>query len=167
MIPTIETERLRLRGWFPADFKPYADLRTNADLMAHVIDGPKTQEEAWEEFCEIPVHWTMHGFGLFLVAGGESDHAIGFAGLSLPSDLTEPELCWSLFPGNTGKGYATEAALAARNWASQSLGLPPLMSFIHPDNTASLAVADRLGATLMVETEYRGMPRLLYRHRGA
>ncbi|MBC8241412.1 MAG: GNAT family N-acetyltransferase [Alphaproteobacteria bacterium] len=165
LIPTIETERLRLREWSPVDFKPYAALRTSAELMAYVIDGPKTQEEAWEEFCEIPVHWTIHGFGIFLVAARESDHAIGFAGLSLSSDLTEPELCWSLYPGHTGKGYATEAALAARNWATQSLGVPPLMSLVHPDNTASHGVAERLGATMETKITYRGSPRYRYRHR--
>ncbi len=165
MIPTIETERLRLRRWEVRDFEPFAALRTNETHMAHVIGGASSREQAWEEFCAVSGQWALRGYGEFLVAERETDNAVGFAGLWHPLDLDEPELCWSLFPGNTGKGYATESTEAVRAWAGKDLGLPPLMSFIHPDNTASLAVADRLGATLEGKTEFRGAQRLLYRHR--
>ncbi|MEO1239172.1 MAG: GNAT family N-acetyltransferase, partial [Pseudomonadota bacterium] len=45
-----------------------------------------------------------------------------------------------------GKGYATEAATAARDWAVSTLSPARLVSFIDPANTASQAVAKRLGA---------------------
>ena len=165
MIPTVETERLRLRGWRLEDFEPYADLRTNAQLQRYV-GGPQTRSQVWETFCAEPGAWALRGFGVFLVAEKGTDEATGYAGLWFPPDLAEPELCWSLFPGNMGKGYATEAATAAREWAYQTLELGPLMSFIHPENQPSRAVAERIGATLEAETTLRGMPRLLYRHPG-
>ena len=163
MIPTVETERLRLRHWEMKDFPAYVGLRTDPELQ-HYADGAVTEQQAWEDFCAAPGQWALRGFGVFLVAERESDAAVGFAGLWYPPDIAEPELCWSLFPGHTGKGYATEAAAAARRWANEALGLPPLMSFIHPDNSASLKVAERLGATFVEETQLRGMPRLFFRH---
>lgn len=163
MIPTIETEHLRLRGWRLEDFEPYAALRTDAQLQRYV-GGPQTRSHAWETFCAAPGEWVLRGFGIFLVAEKETDEAVGYAGLWFPPDLAEPELCWSLFPGNMGKGYATEAATAARAWAYETLRGGSLMSFIHPENQPSRAVAERLGATLAAETTLRGMPRLLYRH---
>ncbi len=162
-IPTLETDRLRLRHWDVKDFEAYAALRTDAELQRYV-DGPVSKEKAWEDFCAEPGQWALRGFGVFLVAEKESDAAAGFAGLWYPPDLAEPELCWSLFPGHMGKGYATEAAEEAKRWASEELGLPPLMSFVHPENLASQKVAERLGAKFVETTTLRGTPQLFYRH---
>ena len=162
-IPTLETDRLRLRHWDERDFEAYAALRTDAELQRYV-GGPVSREKAWEDFCAAPGQWALRGFGVFLVAEKESDAAAGFAGLWYPPDIAEPELCWSLFPGHTGKGYATEAAAEAKRWANETLGLPALMSFVHPENLASQKVAQRLGAKLVEKTMLRGSPRLFYRH---
>lgn len=162
-IPTLETDRLRLRHWDERDFEAYAALRTDADLQRYV-GGPVSKEKAWEDFCAAPGQWALRGFGVFLVAEKDSDAAAGFAGLWYPPDIAEPELGWSLFPGRTGKGYATEAAAEAKRWANDTLGLPALMSFVHPENLASQKVAERLGAKLVEKTMLRGSPRLFYRH---
>ena len=164
MIPTVETDRLRLRDWRLSDFEAYVTLRTSEELQRYTAGGAVSSEKAWEGFCAARGEWAFRGAGVFLVAERDSDDAIGFAGLWHPPYVDEPELCWSLFPGNTGKGYATEAAAAARDWAYRDLGLPPLMSFIHPKNTLSHAVAKRLGATVEAETTLHGEPRIVYRH---
>lgn len=162
-IPILETERLRLRHWETRDFDAYAALRTDGELQRYV-GGSVSKQKAWEDFCAAPGQWALRGFGVFLVAEKESDQAAGFAGLWYPPDIAEPELCWSLFPGHTGKGYATEAAAEAKRWANEELGLPPLMSFVHPDNLASQKVAERLGARFVEKTTLRGSPRFFYRH---
>ena len=56
------------------------------------------------------------------------------------------ELAWHLFEGAEGNGYATEAALAVKYWARETLGISTLHSYIDVGNTASQAVAQRLGA---------------------
>ena len=73
-------------------------------------------------------------------------------------------MAWSLYPGNDGHGYAAEAAKEVLSWANSHLGLPPLMSFVHPDNQPSISVAKRLGATFERETTLRDDPRLVFRH---
>lgn len=163
MIPELRTKRLYLRGWREADFGPYAALRTDPVLMAFV-GGHRSPEQAREEFDQETEQWVRLGYGTFVAALQETDQAVGFAGLWHPEELHEPELCWSLFPEHTGKGYATEAAEAVLVWAGKELGLPPLMSFIHPDNRPSQAVVERLGAERQADTMFRGAPRRFYRH---
>ena len=164
MIPTLETQRLRLREWRREDFDAYLTLVTDADLQKLVAGGVRNQIQAWDDLCAITGQWFLRGEGVFLVADKETDAAVGFSGLWFPLDVDEPELCWSLFPGNTGRGYATEAAIAARLWAYTDRQYRQLVSYVHPLNTASQAVAERLGATLEAETTLRGEERLLYRH---
>jgi len=164
MIPTLETERLRLRAWRVSDFDAYLSLATRADLQQYVIGGAKDREAAWNDFCAISGQWLLRGVGAFLVADKKTDAPRGFAGLWYPLDIEVPELCWSLFPGSTGNGYATEAASAARAWVYRHRPYQRLVSYIHPDNTASCAVAERLGAELKDRIRLYGHPRLVYAH---
>ena len=161
--PVVESGRLRLRDWRIEDFDGYAQLRSSAEDQAYT-GGPVSRNQAWTDFCAKAGEWRVRGMGVFVVADKGTDRGLGYAGLWYPPFLSEPELCWSLFPGNTGRGYATEAAQAARDWAYAALGLKPLMSFVHPDNAPSRAVAERLGAVIEGEGELYGAPRLIYRH---
>lgn len=163
MIPVIETERLRLRGWKERDFPAYASFRLDPHSQVFA-GGAVSSALAWDDFCADLGVWVLRGYGIFAIARGDDDIAIGYTGLWFPPELDEPELCWSLFPSKTGHGYATEAAMAARAWAYETLSLEPLMSFVHPENLASRAVAERLGAVLEGETLLRGAPRFIYRH---
>ena len=60
--------------------------------------------------------------------------------------IEAPEIAWSLFDGAEGKGYAAEAAIAARSYAYDVLGWATVASLIVPTNTRSLAVATRVQA---------------------
>jgi RimJ/RimL family protein N-acetyltransferase len=100
-------------------------------------------------------HWREHGFGFYAVdlcrpAGGEE--FIGFVGVAYPTFLPEladrPELGWRLARSAWGRGYATEAALAARDDAFARLGLRELISIIDPDNKRSRRVAEKLGMSI-------------------
>ena len=126
--------------------------------------GPMTRIEAWDRFCAHLGVWVLRGYGFFAIADKANDNAVGLTGLWFPPVIDEPELSWSLFPGQTGHGYATEAAIAARAWAYETFDMPPLMSLIQPDNMTSKAVAKRLGAVFEKETMLDGEPRHLYRH---
>jgi RimJ/RimL family protein N-acetyltransferase len=92
--------------------------------------------------------WEEHGFGRWAVEERESGRLLGHAGLGVhhlwPGD---PELGWGIDPERWGLGYATEAAAAALEHA-WSLGIARVVSLIHPDNAASLRVAEKLGEHL-------------------
>lgn len=163
---TLHTERLTLRPWCLDDFEPLAAFLADGDANRFRGAGRGlSRHEAWNHFCATVGQWTLRGYGEFAVAERDTGTLVGWAGLWHPVILDEPELAWSLFAAAQGRGYATEAADRVMRWAARDLALAPLFSFVHPDNTASRRVAERLGATLEDETEFRGQPRLRYRHR--
>ena len=65
MIPTLETERLRLREWRITDFDGYAALKTNCELQKYVLGGAKRWEEVWDDFCAKSGQWVLRGVGCF------------------------------------------------------------------------------------------------------
>ena len=65
---------------------------------------------------------------------------------SMPIYWGDPEIGWGIMPEFRGKGYAVEAAKRVREHGYGALKLPRLVSYIYPSNTASLRVAEKLGA---------------------
>ena len=105
-------------------------------------------------------HWRRHGFGPFALESREADDAgrfLGFAGVAYPAYLPalaeRPEIGWRLARGAWGRGLATEAALAARDHAFETLGLPELIAIVHPENERSQAVARKLGMEVERQVE--------------
>ncbi|MER9052263.1 GNAT family N-acetyltransferase [Mesorhizobium sp. M0923] len=164
MIPTLESERLVLRNWREEDFPAYAAFLADEERMRY-MGGPKSVWTAWTAFAAMLGEWVLNGHGMFAVQLKETGSVVGRVGLWHPSYIDEPELSWSLYAGFEGRGYAVEAARRVQLWSACDLGLPPLISFIHPENLASQAVAKKLGATPLPPTTIHGEPRLHFRHR--
>lgn len=142
--PVLETERLTLRAPVLADFPALAAFFAS-DRSAS-IGGPLSPGDTWRVFSSHAGHWALKGFGWFIVHDAEGPR--GMVGVHEPPGYEAMELGWTLFDAAaTGRGYATEAALAARDWALATLKPARLVSFIDPANAASRAVARRLGAT--------------------
>ena len=144
MIPVLTTERLRLRAPEARDFEAYAAFR--ASDRARMLGGPFTRAEAFSQFANLVGHWTLRGYGRWMVADQATDAPLGVVGLLNPEGWPEPELAWSLFAAAEGQGIAFEAACAARDYAFGTVGLPTLISLVATENTRSTALARRLGA---------------------
>jgi len=145
-IPTLETDRLRLRAPTMADFPAFAAFRADP-VRTLGIGGPAGVGGAFEKFGELIGHWSLMGFGRFLVADKATDETLGVVGPYCPPDWPEPEIAWSVFANAEGKGIAYEAALAARNYAYTTLGWTTAISLITAGNTRSSALAERMGCT--------------------
>lgn len=163
MIPVLETERLIMRGWSEDDFDAVAAFLAD-ERLARFIGGASPRDDAWRRFASMAGHWVLRGHGLWALETKAERRLIGWCGLLAPEGWPEPEVGWSLFAGAHGQGYATEAALRAREHAYDTLGWTTLMSFVHPENTASIRVAERLGARLERTAMLRGAEVGLYRH---
>ena len=161
--PTIETERLRLRGWRNGDLAPLAAFYA-FDPGSAWVGGPLDETEAWRRLMSFAGHWSLNGYGLFAIESKDSSAWIGWCGLWKPVDFPETELGWALVEDARGKGYVTEAATAARNFAYESAAVPTLVSYIKPGNKPSQRVAERLGCKHEGNIEIRGFTAEVWRH---
>jgi RimJ/RimL family protein N-acetyltransferase len=144
----IETERLLLREWRPADAEPFAALNADPEVT-RFLRGPMTRAESDELLGRIRAHWDQHGFGLYAMELKQTGALAGFVGLAIPSFLPEVlpavEVGWRLARQHWGSGYATEGARASMGHAFGELALRQVISIIDPGNAASIRVAERLG----------------------
>jgi len=143
MIPVLHTERLTLRAPTWDDFDAYAAFRGSD--RAKFLGGPFTRAQAFEQLCAIIGHWTLRGYGRWMVADRETDAPLGIVGLLYPEDWPEPEIAWSVFEAGEGRGIAYEAACTARDYAYSTLGWTTAVSLIDPANTRSVALGERMG----------------------
>ncbi len=162
--PVLSSDRIILRGWQDSDLNPYTALVSDPVLMHFIGGGAMSCEDARKEFNSMREQWVDRQIGIFVIADKMSDELIGFTGLFESPLIDEPELSWSLSAKNHGKGYASEAAILARDWAFREHIIGPLMSLVHPDNISSKRVAEQLGATVESHSTWMGQPRLVYRH---
>ncbi|MFD1344603.1 GNAT family N-acetyltransferase [Litorisediminicola beolgyonensis] len=160
--PRLTTERLILR--LPSEADLPACSAYMASERARFTGGPVTEPmDQWRGFLAVLGHWALRGYGFFMVTLRDGT-PVGRVGIINHVMWPEPELGWHIFEGMEGQGYAYEAALAARTWAASELGFTRLISQIHPENARSIALAERLGATLEGEGTLLGHPCLNYRH---
>ncbi|WGI21199.1 GNAT family N-acetyltransferase [Amylibacter sp. IMCC11727] len=142
--PTLETDRLILRGPQVSDFDPLADFYASDQCIGF---GEKMKrDDAWRWFALNIGHWHIHGYGYFSIVEKASGKPAGLSGIWNPEGWPEPELGYALFAEFEGKGIAYEASVRTRKWAYSDLGFTTLSSHIVPDNTRSMALAARLGA---------------------
>lgn len=147
MIPTLETERLRLRAWTPEDFEDHARFSADPDVMRYLSGEPQSRAEAWRTMAMIVGHWALRGYGFFAVEQKSDRRFIGRVGLWNPEGWPALEVGWTLGKEYWGRGYATEAARAALAYAFITQNVDHMISVIHIDNVASQKVAQRLGET--------------------
>ena len=145
--PTLETPRLRLRGWRPEDFAPYAAMLADDDTARVVTAKGRglTEAEAWHETVWLVGHWQMLGYGMFVVEQRGTGAFLGRVGPLQPKGWPGFEIAWALVPGARGRGYASEAAWAAIDWSFGRFGVDRIISIIDPRNIVSQRVAERLG----------------------
>ena len=68
---------------------------------------------------------------------------------------------WLLEVAAQGKGYATEAVLAAARWGDVHLKGKRMSCIIDPDHAASIRIAEKCGFKKTGETVYHGSKVLL------
>ena len=168
-VPVLETARLRLRGWEDRDLDPYAALCADPKVMRFIgVGAAQTRDQAAAAMASFRSGWVERGYDLWCVTRPGEDTCLGFVGLHIPDFLPEimpaVEIGWRLAHAEWGHGYATEAALAARDFAFRAVGLDRLVSIAHPGNHASTRVMRKLGMTLERATVHpvHGVPVVVY-----
>jgi RimJ/RimL family protein N-acetyltransferase len=146
--PTLETARLILRPTRSEDFEPWAEAVADEETMRY-LGGPQTRFVAWRGFMAVAGSWALNGYAMFSVVERSSGRWIGRIGPWRPAGWPGTEVGWAIVRDAWGRGYATESAAAAMDWAVEHLGWTEIIHSIDPDNAASQAVARRLGSSVL------------------
>lgn len=146
--PTLETARLLLRPTSWEDFEPWAAFSADEEA-SRFLGGPQPREAAWRMMCTMAGSWVVRGFGMFSVIEKESGRWVGRLGPWQPEGWPGTEVGWGVAREFWGRGYATEGATAAIDWAFDHLGWTEVIHCIDPGNVNSQAVARRLGSSLL------------------
>lgn len=164
-VPRLDTSRLVLRGWERRDRDPWRALCADPEVMRHIGDGtPLTAARADERVARFEGAWRDGGFSFWAVEERATGRCVGFCGVQgVPDGSGRIEIGWRLERAAWGRGIATEAALPARDWAFEELGLERLVALVRPANAASIRVIEKLGMTLDAEEIDRlGLPARIY-----
>ncbi|MGA9899372.1 MAG: GNAT family N-acetyltransferase [Terriglobales bacterium] len=167
-VPVIETQRLKMRGHRLDDFVNCAGMWADPIVTRHIGGKPFSEEETWARFLRYAGHWSLMGFGYWAIQEKETGGFIGELGFAdfkrdlQPSLKGVPELGWVLASKAHGKGYATEAVRAALAWGDAHFGLVRTVCIIHPDNLASLRVAEKCGYKEFQRTTYKGHATVIF-----
>ena len=155
----IRTERLLMRRWQDSDLEPFAALNADAETMRFFpANIDRTASDALVR--RIEERFEQLGFGLWALELAGTGEFIGFTGLSpLPDGVpgVGMEIGWRLDRHFWHRGYATEAARAAKGVAFDGAELPELWSMTAVLNEPSQAVMRRIG---MVEVDRFNHPRV-------
>jgi RimJ/RimL family protein N-acetyltransferase len=155
----VETERLILRYFHAFDGEAMDRVFGDADVM-HFGPGVQTQAwvRQWLRDC-LENYYQKLGLGPWAVVEKTRRDVIGYCGLFYYSDILEQpeiEIGYRLARPFWGRGYATEAVVAARDYAFNVLCLPRLIALIDPQNVASMRVAEKAGLRFENEVMLEG-----------
>lgn len=157
--PVIETKRLTLRRWCEADITPNTAMLADPEAARFITSDGKPVTDAfvgWRNAAIMAGHWALHGFGMFVVEEKQTGGFVGRVGPWLPRGWPGFEIGWGIASEFRGKGYAVEAARASIDWAFATFEIDQIIHCIDRENTASQAVARRLGAVSEREIDLFG-----------
>ncbi len=159
----LETSRLRLREF----------AREDADALTLVLSDEETMRfypapydragvERWIE--RNLARYAADGVGLWAMILKSSGELIGDCGIIRQEVEGEFlfEIGYHLRRDCWHRGYATEAAVACREWGFRNLKVERLISLIRQENLPSQHVAERNSMTIWKEIEWRGLRHYVY-----
>ncbi|MCU6793864.1 GNAT family N-acetyltransferase [Paenibacillus sp. WQ 127069] len=142
----LETSRLYLRHYINEDIHALHPMFSDPETMKfYPSHFSFDQTQQW--ISRNMTRYDKDGFGLWAVCLKETDGCIGDCGLVKQqiNDKTEIEIGYHISKGHWSKGYASEAALACKEYGFYQIGLSRLISIIAPGNIASIRVAEKIG----------------------
>jgi RimJ/RimL family protein N-acetyltransferase len=159
----LETERLILRQFRESDFDAYAEICGDPEVMRYVGElKPLDRAMAWRSLATHLGHWQLRGYGMWAVEEKATGRMIGRVGLWKPEGWPDLEVGWMIHRSCWGSGFATEAARASIEAAFREPGVDHIISVIHPENAASIRVAERVGETFERDWTLHGLALRIY-----
>ena len=148
----LQTERLILREYTPADF----------DDLYGILSDPETMKFYPQPYDEAQVrrwidwnldNYAVFGFGLWAVVHKESGRFIGDCGITMQriNGKIRPEIGYHFHRDYHNRGYATEAAAKCIDFAFENTTFRTLYSYMKYTHVASYTVAMKNGMRFVEE----------------
>jgi len=159
----IETERLVLRPALSSDFECLHEQVFSDQEVTKYVGGIFTEDQSRDFFQNKFNYGDKGPYGFCVIGEKGTNNVVGFAGLieARHSSSNEYEFGYVLSKNLWGKGYATEIALGQIKWAFDKLGLNQVYALIHKENSASVAVLEKLKLSQMQSVTIEGEGELL------
>ena len=157
----IETKRLILRAITTDDIVDMYELDSNALVHKYLGNKPiKSMQQAAENIDSISIQYNTNGIGRWATIEKESGKFIGWSGLKWVTSTENQrshfhDVGYRFMPAFWGKGYATEATVAALKYAFETMDLQEVIGTCHQDNKASQRVLEKCGLKLKEQFIYK------------
>lgn len=164
MLPSFATQRLVVRPRQIGDLNACLAMDRDAAVLRY-IDVPWRGPEEHRRFViDRMTRAYPAGLGYWSVVLERVPAAFVGWVLLIPYDAVGPEIeiGWRFLRSAWGKGFATEASLAVLRHGFETVGLDRVVADIHPENTASLHVAEKLGMRCLGDRKIAGKMRRAY-----
>jgi [ribosomal protein S5]-alanine N-acetyltransferase len=162
-MPVFQTSRLSAREMSLDDLDFIATLLSDAEVMRFYPKCySRVESQSWIE--RQLQRYSEHGHGLWLISERETSIPVGQVGvlLQLVDNQIEPEVGYLIHRPYWRRGYATEAARAARDYAFTVLDHAYVISLIRPENLPSQGVAQKLGMKSERTTTFHGLDHTVF-----
>ena len=165
----IETERLIMRDLLATDDVAMFAMDSDAEVHKYVGGKPNVAiEQTRENIAAIREQYISNGIGRWAVIEKSSGDFIGWAGLKLMTwtingHINYYDLGYRFMKKHWGKGYATEAALAAVAYGWDVLKAPAMYGMANVDNMASRNVLEKCGMQFVNTFDYEDIIHAWYR----
>lgn len=150
----LETERLLLRRFTPADVDRLVELDSDPEVMRYLNGGVPTPRELVEqqilpEFLR--EYERFDGLGVWAAIEKGTGSFLGWFAFhpSRDGSPTDVSLGYRLRRSSWGRGYATEGARALVRKGFAELGVRRVSATTYQDNAASRRVMEKLGMRLV------------------
>jgi [ribosomal protein S5]-alanine N-acetyltransferase len=159
----IETSRLILREFSADDADALALVLSDAETMRfYPAPLDRAGVEGW--IARNLDRYAKDGHGLWAMILKLTGEVIGDCGLTIQNvgGLQEIEIGYHVRRDHWGRGLASEAARACRDFGFAHLPAERLISLIRPENLPSRRVAEKNGMTVWKEVMWTSLPHLVY-----
>ncbi len=159
------TERLLFRMVTMDDVSWWMEYINSAEATRFMPFTAGSETDAHAFIQRSLDRYITDGSGLNAIIEQASGKPVGMVGLltQVVDGVDELEIGYHLVPSAWGNGFATEAAIACREFARQHELEPSVISLIDHQNHASQAVARRNGMHHEKDTVHRGIPAMVWR----
>jgi RimJ/RimL family protein N-acetyltransferase len=142
----IETDRLVIRPWEPAEEPGFRQMVSDPEMMRYISYGePWSEERIAEFFARQRRHLAARGYCLGAMIERATGRLAGLSGLQPMGTTADVEIGWWVMKDLWGRGYGSEAGAGALRYAWNTLGLDRVTAVAFPENRPSIRIMEKLG----------------------